>query len=477
MVSTRKRFLIPVDHKWRDLPGAIFLKTVLEQKFGHEAILCRQGSELEFCITLLPHCVVFPHILDNAKVDFSRKLKAMDISLVLYPTEGIPSLRRVFEFYSGKFVDMSLVDAQLCWGEGARDIYLDYKTVPPDRLYVTGSSRFDFYREPLNRLIPSRVDLFSKYGLDPSRPTVMWTTNFTKASVYEIDKNIFVDDIKNYKLEGAFQDTDDEGIKDIETREITASFFERLVNEHPNINLIIKHHPMESPSFYERFLTRVRSSGARVGLVRDNFIWDVLPYIDVLAQRSCTTGFEAWFLDKPTVELQVNPRDSYYVNEEADGGNDLVVTYEEFSSHILKYLGGANVPPEQIQRREDFIRKWCFTIDGKSTLRLATFLDEHVSGINNQPHNVRNIETIKYMLRSTIYRLLGMPYYLPAKKVFSRREDPDKIGRFDKWVTLESIQYWEQLVAEGFKNFDWSSYSITESEKFSSPAQTGNPTQ
>ena len=57
-------------------------------------------------------------------------------------------------------------------------------------------------------------------------------------------------------------------------------------------------------------------------------IWDVLNATDILLQRSCLTGIEAWIMGKPTIELHLNPDDWYYSTEIA-GGSDEVFNYEQ----------------------------------------------------------------------------------------------------------------------------------------------------
>lgn len=441
-----KKILITVDHKWRDLPSTMVLKYFLERLYNYKVIICRQGSEVEFCITYLPHCVIFPHILDDSKVEFSKFLNKMGIKLILYPTEGIPSLKRIYEFYSGKFVDMSKIDFQLCWGSGSYDIYREYNTVPKEKLSVIGSSRFDFYFPPLNALLPTKEEIFNKYHFDPNLPLVLWTTNFVKASIYEQNKDAYLSDIKNYKLSSCFPDPDDSALQDIATRSIMLDYLIQISKTN-KINLLIKYHPMESPQFYENFKNYFLNTNSFVSIAKDNYIWDLIPYADILVQRSCTTGIEAFLANKPVLEMQVNPKDSYYINEELEGCSDLINDFEQFSQAISYYLSGKSIPQNQLKKRNNFLQKWCYMQDGHSTLRLSRLIHEFLTMQTNTPCRIWSIKTIKYILRNKIYKFIGIPYYIPVRSIFRRDVEIDYLGRNDKWIKNDDVVFWNKYVS------------------------------
>lgn len=457
-MQVNKRILITVDHKWRDLPATMVLKYFLERFFNCSVYICRQGSELQFCTVYLPHCVIFPHILDESKVVFSKILKQMNIDLIIYPTEGIPSLKRIYEFYSGKFVDMSQISVQLCWGKGSYQIYREYDTVPENKLKVIGSSRFDFYTSPLNKLTPTKQNIFNKYGLSSDLPTVLWTTNFVKASSYEINKDAYLNDIKNYKLTTCFPDPDDSAKQDITTRNMMLDYFKKFcLNQ--NVNLLIKHHPMESPIFYQNLRAEFKNTKCRVAIVQNNYIWDLIPYVDLVVQRSCTTGIEAFIAKKPVLEMQINPSDNYYINEELNGCSDLITSYESFELYMKKYIQHKDIMPEQINNQKKFLDKWCDLTDGKNTFRLASFISQYVNAKNSNPKLLLNKESVKQLFRHYLYSVLKLPYYLPLKSILSRKEPPDFIGRHDKWITQTDVEQWNQLIQSTFENYKYSDFN------------------
>lgn len=454
------RILIPVDHKWRDLPGTAFLKLVLEKKFGHEVLICRQGHELLFCVNHRPDCVIFPHVYDDAKVEFARKARAMGIRVLLYPTEGIPSARYVDEYFSGKFTDLTNVDFQLCWGERARKIHLDYLTLPAEKLEVVGSSRFDFYRAPLNRVIPDRAGFMTKFGFNPEWKTILWTTNFAKASIYEMNKGHYFRDLQQYKAEkNVFSDVEEVALKDAATRNITADFIRRLCDEGIHFNLLVKPHPMESPDYFREVLGTLPTAHTRSALALGEYIWDVLHHADMVVQRSCTTGIEAWFLGKPVLEMQVNPDDQFYSNEDLKECNDFITGYPAFSAAVRKYLADPSVSREQVAHRDRFIGEWCHQVDGRSTLRLAAFIDAYLERNPTQFRRRLDREFLKYLVKHLLYGSLGIPYYRPLRKLFQSEPEKDHLGRFDKWITTEDVESWNSRLEEAFRGQDWKLYS------------------
>ena len=57
-----KKILIAVDHKWRDLPGYVFLARLLESQ-GAKVFFCRNGLERFFVELYRPNAIIVNQIL------------------------------------------------------------------------------------------------------------------------------------------------------------------------------------------------------------------------------------------------------------------------------------------------------------------------------------------------------------------------------------------------------------------------------
>jgi hypothetical protein len=87
----KKRILISIDHKWRDLPGHIFLGMYLEQVYGHEVIFARNYDELKYWRAFQPDVVVINHLIEENRRRWAREqLPPQDTT----PTQGRPRTAR-----------------------------------------------------------------------------------------------------------------------------------------------------------------------------------------------------------------------------------------------------------------------------------------------------------------------------------------------------------------------------------------------
>ena len=201
------------------------------------------------------------------------------------------------------------------------------------------------------------------------------TTNFTMASFSFKNREFFEKDTKELKT-SELGYNEQIAIEDLRSREIFHRSFLRLIDDYPEANFIIKPHPSEDHIPYYDMLETINQRGikGRTAVVMQEYIWDVLNATDILLQRSCLTGIEAWIMGKPTIELHLNPDDWYYSAEIA-GGSDEVFNYEQLKERIDFYLNGGSVEPLKLKKRDNVLMEWCDELDGEASQRFANELD------------------------------------------------------------------------------------------------------
>lgn len=89
---------------------------------------------------------------------------------------GIPTvvMIRSRDNLASKIPFLPFADAYLVWSDILRDFLLyKYPEIPPGRVHVTGAPQFDHHLDPSYRL--PREELFSRIGLDPNRPLILYT--------------------------------------------------------------------------------------------------------------------------------------------------------------------------------------------------------------------------------------------------------------------------------------------------------------
>ena len=199
------KILISIDHKWRDLPGYVYLGSLLEKE-GFSVQYCRNGLEKYFIQGFKPHIVVINHLYDKRKQKYFKKVSDQGVRVVILPTEGIPTLAKYREFAAGVENDLSSVSLHLLWNEPMRKITAQNTTISLDKLKVVGVPRFDFYRSPLNKKLISRESFIEKYKLKEGLPIITFATNFTQAQFATQNKKFLEDDSKNLGYDKLFKD-------------------------------------------------------------------------------------------------------------------------------------------------------------------------------------------------------------------------------------------------------------------------------
>lgn len=444
------RILLLIDQKWRDLPGHVLLKRVLEVRFGHRVVAGPIGSEGLLVPLFRPDAVVFNHLLESAKVRLARALRGAGIGVVALPTEGIPSLADVRLLAAGKYTDMSLVDLQLCWNRPMRDLIVDADILPAERVRVIGVPRFDVYHGPAGRLVASPDVVRRRYRLHPERPIVLLTSNFVNAGFVEERMDFLEANSRDLGLDRvpSYARPAENARQDHRTRELALAALTRLLDDVPSIAVAVKPHPNENQRAYRRWLASVEARWpGRVALIEAEYIWDVLGMASVVIQRSCTTAVEAWFRGLPTLEFRLNPEDYYYSAEHA-AGSESVQTYEQLRACVSAYVCGHALPAAVHRARELFIRRWVGPLDGRRTLACAAEIDQFVRG---RPR-ARSVRLDRFWRRSFVRGVVKEIVYHPARRVAARvrsgfdRVPLDFLGRADKRVTFAEVRAWSRRI-------------------------------
>lgn len=439
----QKHILFFVDHKWRDLLSSVYIKLLLEQK-GHKVSIVRNGFERFIMPAVQPDAVIFNHVYEDKRANLIKRFKADGLQVIVLPTENIPVMEQVKQMFAGQMSDISIVDLYFVWNDEVGDIMRESGTIDESRIKVTGVPRYDIYRPPLSSLITRREDFLAKYGLNADWPVITMTTNFTLAGFADKNIDFFKKDVKGLKSDQIGYNHD-LVLKDLRSREIFHDAFEKLVSDYPEMNFIIKPHPSEDHTPYYDILKKFNSSTSsnRVAVVLTEYIWDVLGATDILLERSCLTGMEAWSMGKPTIELSLNP-DEWYHSEPMALGSDEVTDYGQLRQRIDHYLAGNKTDPEKVRHREETINRWCKDLDGRACLRVTDEIDRFLANKPNVTRRFSWSDLKTYMLYYSFiypdYRLLDLKLYKNwGKKI-------DKLGRTDKYFRAKDLRYWENRI-------------------------------
>lgn len=130
----------------------------------------------------------------------------------------------------------------LCWGERPYEI-LCLSGVDKSKLFITGPIHMDFLRHQLRGFYYSRYDLFKRYGLDPDKKCVLFTSSFVVSSYNKAELEWFFSqyDKKEQEYYRNFL------VRERDSKNIIAEWLTMLAKE-KNCTVIYRPHPAEVKS-------------------------------------------------------------------------------------------------------------------------------------------------------------------------------------------------------------------------------------
>ena len=445
-----KSILICVDHKWRDLPGYVYLGMHLEKK-NIKVYYCRNGYERFFVELYNPSAVIFNGVWTKTQEAFTKHLHSKKIQVFIIPTEGISILKDSIDHSAFVHNDLSCVEKIFCWNEKSKIALKKNKTISNQNVINAGVLRFDFYTNPvLKKTILSREKFLKKYGLNPDKKTILIATNFSAARFVGKQLNHFQHDAKAYGYEKVITEAvgslERMAYIDYTSREILLESIIRLNNKYADINFAVKLHPSEDHSFYKNYFKSKNIK--KISLISNEIIWDILYNVDLEINRSCTTAFESWLLNKPTIEFRLNPEE-YYKSEAHSCGSIIAKSQEELENAVELALREPDKFTKQFaQIRNMTLSEFCGELDGEVTKKIAITISESLSR-QNQVQNNKNKLVYKVIARILIsfdWFLHDIKYYGVYSTI--TREYKDYLGRYDKMFHFRDIRFWRKRIEQ-----------------------------
>ncbi len=170
---------------------------------------------------------------------------------------------------------LKLVEHEYCWGEYQKQIITDTYPDMADKCHVVGNPRFDLLKPKFQEVYQDEVkSLQQQYG-----DFILINTRFSLYNAAKGKKEtVFVQHIK--ALYQSF----------LEMIKQTARHF-------PHLNIVIRPHPAENFNSYWRMFQKI----SNIHVVHEGAINKWLLAAKIVIHNGCTSGIEAFLLDKPVI--------------------------------------------------------------------------------------------------------------------------------------------------------------------------------
>lgn len=422
-----------VDFKYRDLPGLILIKALLEQLGPYEVRLIPHVPsvrEARHVRSFRPHLVVQPYYLSRDDFERARRYRQANVGVAVLPTEGNPLVSIARLQQAGLFTDLSPVNLFFVWNGTIEALVAQHQTTGRSRCLNIGVPRFDFYHPRFRQLLEPPTQFRRRHGIRSEGPLLTWATAFTFAAYREKSAAEKRSLASRHPSEGVSStDLDIPSFVEWEwaTRARSTEAVLDVARRMPHGNVVIKVHPAEDADWYRY---RAQSSGlTNVTVIAQDYIGNVLNASDIHLARACTTTIEAWLLDKPTVELAVTP-DFFAFDVDMSPGSVVARSADECVEAVSGFLAGATISREQVDARRRIITDFAGVCDGGSAERCAAAIHAYFQGPVGEPLALRLTKTETWnTVRARAMSWLGLePHH--SLRAWVRRQPQDPRGKY-----------------------------------------------
>ncbi|HCU80819.1 MAG TPA: hypothetical protein DGN60_06610 [Chloroflexi bacterium] len=438
------RVSLIVDHPYRDLPGAVLLALRL-CKSGVTCYLVPFNKREREVWHLAPDFVLLNYLRKNIQ-EFAKQLVEANIQIGVMDTEGIWANWDHYELTLPEDTDLrNKVKGFFTWGPQLAEIAEQRCWYSKKQITVTGSPRFDLYKNPWNRASKQ----FSLYANEYPKPMVLISSKAGLANPqFSTPESIINAADRTYGFKR------DEYIERQNIQKATMSQLIQLANSlassFPEVTFVYRPHPFENIRGYDGMIQNDNLHVIKYG--------DISGWIlraSAVIQRNCSTAIDATLGGVPAL----SPRwiESWPLLESAeamsvpcDSENILVKTLRSIIN------GEFDVPQEVKNKQKTVIDKWFHKVDGNSHRRVSDKIIEMLSKSQTSPkrslckeHAYGLHENFIGTRRNVakVARHLRLSLNLPTQLSFSKFKTVKPIGFTDRYTEKKfSLSDVENLV-------------------------------
>ena len=273
----------------------------------------------------------------------------------------------------------------ICWGENSYNRLINAGC---KNAVITGAIQMDFLKPAFKDWYMDRKTLFSKYGIDPSKKLLLFISSFSYIGLND-------DTLNHYK---GLSDLDPFYFKEltIDSRKLILEWFERLIDEYPDINIVYRPHPSE---MIDDTIMSLCEKHNNILCISDESVKQWILTSDMILNWYSTAGVEAYFAGKYNLFLRPIPL-SEQIDYKMFRNACRVDNYEAFKSYV------------------------------QNTTMLESFYQKHHIGdaiseyyINNGSYSYLEIcDQLEYMLNNDKYDL-KFQNYSPIRRIYKALTD------------------------------------------------------
>lgn len=355
-ISSRRWLLLPVETKARELHAKVLLACVAAEK-GWGVVL-GEATDIREKQDRLPKGIILEKsihpgtekLIERSLVCGNRVSAWCEEGLIYYSKDDYKERRLKLESFDQ-------LDLFFAWGNNqAMDIYSSLNR-SIDKIVLAGNPRFDLLRPEIRGIFfMNAMKIRSRYG-----PIILVNTKFPM-----VNFNIKgVNRIEQMKSSGIIKTTEGVALMyrafDFQ-KKIFLSFLNLipvLSKSFPNYTIVIRPHPSECHTPW----IELSQQFPNVKVIFEGNADEWIIASDVTIQNNCTTGVEAFLLDKPSISYRPYT-DNAVEHPLPDQVNYSVSNEDELKTIISKIFSNKKIPFDY-EKRRIYAKNYISNIDGK----------------------------------------------------------------------------------------------------------------
>ena len=365
-----KKILVSVGYKSRELEYLSVL-TLHLQRAGHEVVL--QYSNYEFYAKVWwwqPDVVILGQVNQAENIAMAEYAVASGAHVVILNCEGTYHPEKVVRRFGQQ--SNHCVTIMTAWGQQHAQDAPRFSDIPPEKVVITGTPKFDLYAKPLEKYFAKHPPY--RALLHKRRPTICVCTSFASAD----------DNWEHVKANHVYAAVGKEqSIKVIRGQQQLRDDFIRLalmLHQEGKYNIIFRAHPLENHQYY-----RDRLPATQKGFVMDTSVppAQLFSVLDLLIHRTSTIATEAWIAGILTVSLDTIANDDWEMLPFTKH-NLVFSTVERTVTYVQKHDFRRRGKDPLLQKKRDYLCHW-YNLCQKQQPLASEKVTDLVTGLPAQP--------------------------------------------------------------------------------------------
>ena len=351
-------FLILYEHIVRELDCDALLMAELERRgYSVELFQLMDRKKLRYFFRKKPKVIVTSAMYNNETLNsfVYNNVGKVDRVVNLHWEEVLSREQEESDFYN--LNENAAKCTHICWGNAARDRIVK-NGVPAGNAVVTGALHLDFFLPQFESLMKTREQLAEEFSIDPAHKWLCYISSFSCAQMDDKEiaelNDMTALDFTGFRAVGA------------RSMKVTLEWFDRLLTEQPELELIYRPHPSEWESAP---LQEMMAKHKNFHVISAYTVKQWVKVCDQIATWMSTSIAEIYFAGKSCVVVRPEPLYDDYDPVTYEGVN-AADSYEK----LVAYLADENMPfPIDEQR----LRSHYDVIEGYPTyMRICDLLEE-----------------------------------------------------------------------------------------------------